>query len=81
MGPNPVQPSEVEAWCRLTGYRLSPWEVETLFAMDRAFLSRVNKPRKESETTSASAVMATLGPARKGGKLKPDGHNHKPNHR
>ena len=36
MGPQPVPSTEIEAWQRLSGLRLSPWEVDTLRLMDRA---------------------------------------------
>lgn len=39
-GPNPVQPSEVLAWCQLTRQPLDPGHVEIIFAMDRAWLER-----------------------------------------
>lgn len=35
-GANPLAPSELEAWARLQGLALTPWEVDTLLAMDRA---------------------------------------------
>jgi hypothetical protein len=34
-----VPPSEIDAWQRLHGVRLSPWEVETIMLMDRAALA------------------------------------------
>lgn len=36
MGPSVVPSSEYVAWQSITGVRLSPWEVDTLRAMDRA---------------------------------------------
>lgn len=38
-GALPVPPSEVLAWCSLRGVRLTPWESDTLQAMDRAALA------------------------------------------
>ena len=38
-GVGAIPPSEVVAWCALRGVRLSPWEVETLAAVDRAALA------------------------------------------
>lgn len=35
-GANPLAPSELEAWARLQGLALTPWEVDTLLAMGRA---------------------------------------------
>lgn len=40
--------SEVEAWQRLNGVRLSPWEVETIIAMDRASVSVMAANAKRS---------------------------------
>lgn len=39
-GPNPIQPSEVLAWCRLKAIPLEPRHVEIIFAMDRVWLDR-----------------------------------------
>lgn len=36
MGASPILASELVAWQQLHGVRLSPWEAETLQAMDRA---------------------------------------------
>jgi hypothetical protein len=33
-----IPPSELEAWQRLCGVRLSPWEVETVYELDRLAL-------------------------------------------
>ena len=38
-GAGAVPPSEVLAWQQLQGLRLSPWEIDTLGAMDRASLA------------------------------------------
>lgn len=40
----PITHLEIEAWQRLHGIVLTPWEVDTLLDMDRAALSAV--PRK-----------------------------------
>jgi len=37
-GINPIGYPDIEAWSRLTGARPSPYEVECLLALDRAFL-------------------------------------------
>lgn len=39
MGPSGIPPSEIDAWQRLHGVRLTPWEVELLMAVDRAVLA------------------------------------------
>lgn len=43
-----VPPSEYVAWQHLQGVRLTPWEVDTLQAMDRASVAQVAKlqPKK-----------------------------------
>ena len=38
-----VPHSEVAAWQQLAGVRLTPWEVDTLLAMDRAAIAAANK--------------------------------------
>jgi hypothetical protein len=39
MGPQPVPNTEIEAWQRLSGVQLTPWEVDTIRLMDRAALA------------------------------------------
>lgn len=39
MGASPILASELLAWQQLHGVRLSPWECESLMAMDRACLA------------------------------------------
>lgn len=34
-GPNPITHLALDAWQRITRVRLSPWEADTLMAMDR----------------------------------------------
>lgn len=49
MGPGAIPPSELLAWQQLMGVRLSPWEADTLLAMDRAALAaHVKAARKGS---------------------------------
>jgi len=43
MGASPILCSEIAAWQQLHGVQLSPWEAETLLAMDRAALVLRNK--------------------------------------
>lgn len=38
-GDRPVPPSEVQAWCAGRRVRLSPWDLDTLAAMDRTALA------------------------------------------
>lgn len=37
-GPSPIAWSDIDAFCRLTGVALDPWEVEAIRAVDEAFL-------------------------------------------
>ena len=37
-GPAPLSFGEMDAWGRVTGNRLQPWQVDVLLAMDAAFL-------------------------------------------
>lgn len=39
-GPNPIQPSEIEAWCRLMGQPLQPRHVAVILAMDAEWLAQ-----------------------------------------
>jgi len=40
-GINPIQPTEIAAWCALCGEELEPWEVSMLLMMDKAYRSAV----------------------------------------
>lgn len=40
-GPLPISWADMDAWARLTGTPLSPWQAGTLRDMDNAFLARV----------------------------------------
>ena len=44
----PITCTEIEAWQRLQGVRLTPWEADTLLAMDRALRSA---PRDRKDLT------------------------------
>ncbi|MBB1498459.1 hypothetical protein [Paracoccus sp. MC1862] len=39
-GPNPIQPSEIAAWCQLMRMPLEPRHVEIILAMDGAWLDQ-----------------------------------------
>jgi hypothetical protein len=34
---NPLKYSEIEAWCRLSGTRLEPWEIRAICRLDMAY--------------------------------------------
>jgi hypothetical protein len=38
MGENPIQFTEIEAWCRLSRVALEPWEVDVIGLLDDAYL-------------------------------------------
>lgn len=48
-GPNPIQPSEIVAWCQLMRMPLMPWHIEILLAMDSAWLDRAYARTKAPE--------------------------------
>ena len=39
MGAQPIAVSDVDAWCRLSGARLTPWELDTLLLLDATALA------------------------------------------
>jgi len=42
-GPLAITHTEIEAWSRLYGLRLTPWEVDVVKALDAEYLDYVNK--------------------------------------
>ncbi|WP_449272386.1 phage tail assembly chaperone [Hyphobacterium vulgare] len=52
-GPQPLQPSEVEAWLRLTGRTLSTTDISTIFAMDSEYLDGIYRGMAERRTKSS----------------------------
>jgi hypothetical protein len=44
-GPNALSFSEIEAWQRLTGRCLTPWELNVMLALDRAYLASIPAPK------------------------------------
>jgi len=51
-GGNPISHIEIEAWSRLSGIRLTPWEVAVLRRADSAFLAATYE---KSAATSRAA--------------------------
>lgn len=49
MGPSAITLVDIEAWCRLSGVRLSPWELDTLLAIDSAMLKIATKAKHEPQ--------------------------------
>jgi hypothetical protein len=52
---NPLQPTEVEAWFRLMRITPTPWEVDTIFQMDAAFLDQLHKKSKRKGMAKVDA--------------------------
>lgn len=46
MGLSPISLADIEAWCRLSGITLTPWELDTLLALDAAALTEAAKRMK-----------------------------------
>lgn len=47
-GPNPIQPGEIAAWCRLMRLPLAPHHVDILLAMDQAWLDHAYAVTKKA---------------------------------
>ena len=54
-GDKPVPPSEVQAWCAGRRVRLSPWDLDTLAAMDSAALATAALQRAPAPARRADA--------------------------
>lgn len=52
-GPNPIQPSEIVAWCRLMRKPLEPRHVNILLEMDRAWLDQAFAKSRAPEGVKA----------------------------
>ena len=46
MAVNPISYVEIEAFCRLTGEQLDPWEARAIRAVDDAYLAGLNAKRE-----------------------------------
>jgi hypothetical protein len=56
MSVNPLQPTEVEAWFRLMRIEPTPWEADTIFRMDAAFLERMHSKSKGRKSIAKADV-------------------------
>ena len=54
VGPLGIPYSEIDAWARLNGRSLAPWEVATLRDLDGAFLTVTAKLRRSQSNGSKS---------------------------
>lgn len=44
-GPNPIGYVEIDAWQRVNGTRLTPWETEVMFILDAAYIASIPLPK------------------------------------
>ena len=49
MGQNPIYYREIYAWSRLTGIKLSNWEIQLLRKMDAKYLHTISKLEKKKK--------------------------------
>lgn len=64
LGPNPIAPSEIEAWARLMRVPLEPHHAAMLMAMDRLWIDHVYTKRDKSPVAgplNAAAFDAAFG--------------------
>jgi len=47
-GPSPLAYTDIYSWTKLTKIRLSGWEIDLILKLDSAYLSCINKHRKDS---------------------------------
>lgn len=65
-GPNPIQPSEIAAWCQLHRLPLAPHHVDILLAMDQVWLDHAYAKARTPESVkrlpliSAHPISAVL---------------------
>jgi len=59
-GPNPIEWPDLEAFCRLTGMRLAPWEISIIERLDDCFLKV-----QVSDETDSMALKESLKDAGK----------------
>lgn len=65
MGPVPLTFQEIEAWARMTGVRLTAWEVRTLRSLSREYLAELRAAESPgrippySTTTNAQQQVDT----------------------
>jgi hypothetical protein len=46
MGPAPISWRDLHAWQEMRGVRLTPWEVDTVMAMDMEAMKTLNETKK-----------------------------------
>lgn len=48
MSAHPLTMVDIEAYCRMASIKLSPWELETIIALDAVAMAAAAKTRKQS---------------------------------
>jgi hypothetical protein len=66
MGPSPISFTEIEAYARLMRWPLQPHHVETIRAMDRAWLDHISgedapRPARPAQPVNPAAFDAVFG--------------------
>lgn len=56
MGSDPISPSEIESWMRLSGTILLREELNMIWAMDRAYLKKVDELTKKDYPSNQSFI-------------------------
>lgn len=60
-GPTPISFSEIEAYSRLMGVEITPWEVEQLRRIDRLAVVEASKKRKQTKTAPDGRTFKEAG--------------------
>ena len=61
-GAVPIEWTDIEAFCRRSGLRLRPWEIEIIETLDDLFVGRVNNTKPvEKKPEPAPARPLTVG--------------------
>lgn len=59
--PNPLSWPEIDAWARVNGIRLEPWEAEALKQMDGVRMRHFAEGRREPAKLSRAGFREMLG--------------------
>ncbi|WP_422366414.1 phage tail assembly chaperone [Pelagibius sp.] len=57
-GPAPIEWPDIDAFCRLTGQRLAPWEVRIIEALDDVHQRVMALDERDPEAMKASLLQA-----------------------
>ncbi len=53
MGMHPLTFSDIEAWCRLYGVQLNPWELDTILELDAASLRMAARAQRQAAAATS----------------------------